>query len=59
MALVGAGAAGQLAVQRRHRLVHRRIWSVLAVLLPLLLVGALALRQTGPTEAPPVRLSPP
>jgi hypothetical protein len=38
---------------------HRRIWLVLAVLLPLAMIGSLALRQNGPTEAPPVRLAPP
>ena len=31
----------------------------LAVLLPLVLMGAMALRQNGPLEAPPVRLSAP
>lgn len=46
-------------MQRRHRLAHRRIWMVLAVLLPALLLGAMALRQSGPTEAAAVRLAPP
>ncbi|MDR3471172.1 MAG: hypothetical protein P4M09_05735 [Devosia sp.] len=42
---------------RRHlRRAHRRIWIVLAVLLPLLLLGALALRQGDPREAAPIRL---
>jgi hypothetical protein len=44
-------------MQRRHRSAHRRIWIVLAVLLPLLLLGALALRHSGPREAAPIRLS--
>ena len=44
---------------RHFRTAHRRIWLGLAVLLPLLLLGALSLRQNGPTEAPPVRLAPP
>ncbi len=41
-----------------HRRAHRLIWMVLAALLPLLLIGALALRQNGP-NAPPMRLAPP
>ncbi len=44
-------------MRRRHRLPHRRIWAVLATLLPLLLLGALALCRDGPLEAPSVRLS--
>ncbi len=43
-------------MQRRHRTAHRRIWIVLAALLPLLLLGALALRQGDPREAAPIRL---
>jgi hypothetical protein len=43
-------------MQRRHRAAHRRIWIVLAALLPLLLLGALALRQGDPREAAPIRL---
>ena len=46
-------------MRRAHRRAHRRIWLGLAVLLPLLLLGAMALRQNGPTEAAPVRLAPP
>ena len=41
------------------RTAHRHIWWVLAAVLPILVVGALALRQNGPTEAPPIRLSAP
>ena len=41
------------------RRAHWRIWLVLSAALPLLLIGALALRQNGPTEAAPVRLAPP
>ena len=44
---------------REFTAAHGRIWVVLAVVLPLVMVGALALRQNGPTEAPPVRLSAP
>lgn len=41
----------------RHRAAHARIWTVLAVLLPLALVGAALLARRGETPAP-VRLSP-
>ncbi len=44
---------------RRFAGTHRAVWTVLAVALPLVLFGALALRQSGPLEAAPVRLSPP
>ena len=44
-------------MQRRHRAAHRVIWLVLAVLLPLILIGAMSARRNGPIEAPQVRLS--
>jgi hypothetical protein len=47
------------AAPRQHRRAHWRIWLVLSAALPLLLLGAMALRQNGPTEAAPVRLAPP
>ena len=37
-------------MQRAHRRVHARIWSVLVVALPLALLVALALRPNGPIE---------
>jgi hypothetical protein len=43
-------------VQRPHRRAHARIWSALIVLLPLVLIAALLMRQSGPGD-PPVRLS--
>jgi hypothetical protein len=46
-------------MRRRHRLAHRWIWRVLAIVLPAILVGALAIRPSGPLEAPAIRLSPP
>jgi hypothetical protein len=46
-------------VRRRHRDVHRVIWLVLAGLLPIVIVLSLALRPTGPTEAPQIQLAPP
>ncbi len=46
-------------MQRLHRQAHARIWMVLALLLPAIIVLALVIRQNGPTEAPPVRLSAP
>jgi hypothetical protein len=45
--------------QREFRTAHRRIWIGLAILLPLLVLGSLALRQNGPTEARPERLAAP
>ncbi|MDH3685306.1 MAG: hypothetical protein OEP95_03725, partial [Myxococcales bacterium] len=44
-----AAAPGAL-MQRAHRRVHARIWSVLVVALPLALLVALALRPNGPIE---------
>lgn len=44
---------------RRYRAVHRWAWMVLAAALPLALLAALSLRQTGPLEAAAIRLSPP
>jgi hypothetical protein len=52
-------AGWPVAAPRQHRRAHWGIWLVLSVLLPLLLIGAMALRQNGPTEAAPVRLAPP
>jgi hypothetical protein len=46
-------------MRRRQRAAHRFIWSVLAVLLPLLFLGALMLRPGGPLEETPRRVSPP
>jgi hypothetical protein len=46
-------------MRRAHRRAHGRIWLALAILLPLLLLAAAALRQAGPTEAAAVRLAPP
>jgi hypothetical protein len=46
-------------MRRRHRRIHRVAWTVLAVLLPLVLLGALAGRRTGPLEAASVLIAPP
>jgi hypothetical protein len=46
-------------MRRRHRAAHRAIWTVLAVLLPAVILVALALRPSGPLEAPAVQLAPP
>ncbi len=43
----------------RHRAAHRWIWRLLIVLLPAIIVGAVAVRPSGPLEAPAIRLSPP
>jgi len=42
-----------------HRRAHRWIWRVLVVLLPAIVLGAVAIRPSGPLEAPAIRLSPP
>ena len=61
LAAVGArpAPAGEALMQRRHRSAHRRVWVLLSVLLPVLLLAALALQQNGPAEAPAIRLSEP
>ena len=46
-------------MRARHRAVHRAIWLVLAVALPAALLLPLALRPSGPIEAPAVRLEAP
>lgn len=53
------GAGWPAAAPRGHRRAQWRIWLVLSVVLPTVLIGAIALRQNGPTEAAPVRLAPP
>ena len=58
--LVLLRSAGRMASIPHHiRPTHLRVWMVLSICLPLLLFGAVALRQNGPTEAPPVRIAPP
>ena len=39
-------------MRRGHRTAHARIWMVLAIVLPLLVIAAMVIRQQGPTEAP-------
>lgn len=46
-------------MQTRHRAAHRRTWQVLALLLPVVLAGALALRLTALPEAAPLLLEAP
>jgi hypothetical protein len=46
-------------MQRRHRAAHRRIWIVLAVLLPAILLAGLAVRIGQRADHPPQRLAPP
>ena len=46
-------------MQRRQRAAHARIWTVLAVLLPVALVAALMFRQTVPDDRPAVLLEAP
>jgi len=51
--------ASTTGAARSYRTGHLAIWGWLAVLLPLVVLASLVLRQNGPTEAPPVRLSAP
>jgi hypothetical protein len=46
-------------VTRRLRTAHARIWTVLAVLLPVALLAALTLRPGGPGERPALLLEAP
>ena len=46
-------------MKRGHRIAHRWIWRVLIVVLPAVVVAAVAIRPSGPREAPSIRLSPP
>ncbi len=46
-------------MQRPHRAAHARIWTVLVILLPVILIAAMAVRQTGPIERPARLLAPP
>jgi len=56
-ALDRAGTA--TLMQRRHRATHRIVWVILAVLLPVILIGAMSIRRDGPLEAPAIRLAAP
>jgi hypothetical protein len=46
-------------MRQRHRQVHRLAWVVLALLLPGILLVALAVRRGGPTETAAIQLAPP
>jgi len=46
-------------MRRHHRAMHRMVWTILAVLLPVILLGAMSIRRDGPFEAPAIRLAPP
>ncbi|MCC6716493.1 MAG: hypothetical protein IT555_01285 [Acetobacteraceae bacterium] len=46
-------------MRMRHRRAHRRIWAVLALVLPALFLAALMLRPGLPREEAPVRIAPP
>ena len=46
-------------MKRRHRDTHRVIWIVLAGMLPAIVLLSLAMRPTGPTEAPQIQLAQP
>lgn len=38
------------------RAMHGKVWRVLAVLLPIMVIGALALKQSPPSDVAPVKL---
>lgn len=46
-------------MRRGHRRAHRAIWILLAIALPLILLGTMAARRVGPLEAASVRIAPP
>ena len=43
--------------QRPHRTAHARIWTVLALVLPVILLVLLVMRQTTPMDRPAVQIS--
>lgn len=53
------GRTDPLSRHRPPRGAHRAIWTVLAILLPLILIAALIMGQDGPAERPAVRLEAP
>jgi len=46
-------------MQRRHRRVHLRVWTVLLVLLPAAVIGSVLIRKRLPLDAPAIQLSKP
>ncbi len=46
-------------MRRAHRTAHSRIWTVLAVLLPAILIASMLVRQNGPLEKRPRLLEAP
>ena len=46
-------------MRRAHRTAHARIWTVLGLLLPAMLIAAMLVRQNGPIERPPKLLEAP
>lgn len=46
-------------MKRAHRTAHARIWTLLAILLPLAFFTILALRQSPPADRPAVLIKPP
>jgi hypothetical protein len=52
------GERGRI-MKRAHQAAHRRIWMVLGVLLPVMLLSLVALRQTEPLDRPAVKIDVP
>lgn len=46
-------------MQRRHRRAHLRAWSILAIVLPAMVIGSVLIRKRLPIEAPAIQLSKP
>ena len=46
-------------MRRPHRSAHRSMWTVLAVVIPAILIGAFLARQTEPESKAAVQVAPP
>jgi hypothetical protein len=46
-------------MKRAHRAAHARLWTLLAILLPLAFFSILALRQSPPADRPAILIEPP
>jgi len=60
VAMVAVGdRSGDKALKKGARKFHRNVWTVFGLLLPLIVLGALAIKQSPPTDRQPVLLEPP
>ncbi len=51
------GATQTAPRQRPHHTAHARIWTILALILPLALLALMVMRQTAPLDRPAVQIS--